>query len=115
MERFRLSLLALLNLGGRAMSPLRCKVNKTSLQAISLRHPFGPAFGGIPFSAEDLGDLSAAFVPMQVNRILNQLKVWLSDSSFSYGNRQHFHCIAKEKRRRQQKIKKLKKSLLEFN
>ena len=40
-ERLRFSLLALLRLGGREISPFRFRVSRTSLQAISLRRPLG--------------------------------------------------------------------------
>ncbi len=55
--------------------------------------------------AEDFGDLSSAFLPMLVDSSLNQLKVGLANCPFSDGNGQHFHCIAEQKRGRQQKMK----------
>ena len=37
----RFSLLALLSLGGRQISPMRLRVNRTSRQAMSFKRPFG--------------------------------------------------------------------------
>jgi hypothetical protein len=39
----------------------------------------------IPFLAQPLGNLSAAFVPMLVDGSLDQFKIGLSDSPFSDG------------------------------
>jgi len=43
-------------------------------------------------------------MPMLLNSGLDQLKVVLGDGSFSNGNGQHCHYIAKRERGRQQKI-----------
>ena len=68
-------------------------------------HIFGPAvrLEPVPVLAEDFWDLGAAFVPVDADSILNNLEIGLGDGSFSYGNGQHPHCIAKQNRGRQQK------------
>ena len=43
-------------------------------------------------------------MPMLLNSGLDQLKVVLGDGSFSNGNGQHCHYIAKRERGRQQKM-----------
>ena len=42
----------------------------------------------IPFLAEDFGDLSAAFIPMFLNRSLDQVKIGLVDGPISDGDGQ---------------------------
>jgi len=43
----------------------------------------------VPFLAEDLGDLSAAFVPMIVDGRLDELKIGFGNCSISDGDGQH--------------------------
>ena len=84
-----------------------------SEQDFPASHVFKTAVGlhPIPFSAEDLGNLSTPLSPMLINSSLDQLNISLGDNSFSNGNGQHAHCISEKGRRRQQKMHGAKKSV----
>ncbi len=66
-------------------------------------HIFETAIGlnPVPFLAENLGDMSAAFVPMIVDGSLYELKIGFGNRSISDGDGQHNHYITEEEFGRQ--------------
>ncbi len=66
-------------------------------QDFTAGHVFETTIGlnPVPFLAENLGDLSAAFVPMVVDGSLDELKIGFGNRSFSDGDGQNNHYITK--------------------